>query len=103
MSRRQHPRCSNDRAQYRLGVCCADRGNADDGRGDGVGDMNTAERLRRAEGLGLNDGRLMLEAADEMERLMEDRAQLVLMTELLRASNQEIERLNKLVEELQEA
>jgi len=55
--------------------------------------MNTAERLRRAEGLGLNDGRLMLEAADEMERLMEDRAQLVLMTELLRASNHEIERL----------
>jgi hypothetical protein len=44
------------------------------------------ERLRAGE----DD---FFEAADEIERLRADRAQLVLMTELLRTANQEIERL----------
>jgi len=45
---------------------------------------------------------VMLDAATEIEWLRGDRAQLVLMTELLRASNQEIERLRKEVEQWRE-
>ena len=41
---------------------------------------------------------IMLEAADEIERLRGDRAQLVLMTEQLRTANQEIERLRAEIE-----